>query len=717
VSPDHRVVTESPRSSLDQLAQLYGVESSFYDGLGIQRNSPPEVVISVLRSLGVPLANMGDVPEALREARRNFARSFVEPVLVLWEGEPFEVTLQLPEAEGNKIVRCRLEGEAGDVWNVECRPEQRIIVGQFSDDGETFVRFRITLPAEIPVGYYKCSIASGVFEENTTLIVAPLRAYQPASPERQWGVFLPLYALRTERDWGAGDFTDLRQLIEWTAGQGAGFFGTLPLFPTFLDEPLDPSPYSPVSRLFWNEFYLDPTLSPQWSASVDAQRTFGQSTVQAELKKLREMPLVDYRNVMATKKSILQHLARTFFSQEGASQEIENLATHLSEVRDYAAFRAYHEQTRKGWREWPALFREGHSPEKACSPERLRYYLYTQWLCRQQLSPLLQNTEPQRLGLYLDLPLGTHPDGYDVWRHQKLFAVEVSGGAPPDTFFTGGQTWGFPPLIPEACRRDGHSYFRKCLQFLLKNSDLIRIDHVMSLHRLYWVPEGASARDGVYVRYPVEELYSILCLESHRQNCTIVGEDLGTVPPVIRQTMDKHQILRMYVAQFEVTSDENAPIREVPSPVVASLDTHDTPTFASFWRGLDLELREKIGLMDREEIAEERVRRERFRRAVMNYFDLEGDPEDGNLEYSILRHWLGYIASSPARYLLVNLEDLWLETQPQNVPGTTSEQRPNWRRKASLTLAEIQQSVQVASILEEVNLKRRHPAQLEGEDP
>src|SRR5690606_29519480 len=143
VSPDHRVVTESPRSSLDQLAQLYGVESSFYDGLGIQRNSPPEVVISVLRSLGVPLANMGDVPEALREARRNFARSFVEPVLVLWEGEPFEVTLQLPEAEGNKIVRCRLEGEAGDVWNVECRPEQRIIVGQFSDDGETFVRFRI----------------------------------------------------------------------------------------------------------------------------------------------------------------------------------------------------------------------------------------------------------------------------------------------------------------------------------------------------------------------------------------------------------------------------------------------------------------------------------------------------------------------------------------------------------------------------------------------
>jgi 4-alpha-glucanotransferase len=273
----------------------------------------------------------------------------------------------------------------------------------------------------------------------------------------------------------------------------------------------------------------------------------------------------------------------------------------------------------------------------------------------------------------------------------------------------GGQNWGFPPLHPEAMRERGYRYFRACVQHHLAHAGVLRIDHVMSLHRLYWIPHGVDAREGVYVRYPTDELYAVLCLESHRHQATIVGEDLGTVPRSVRAAMARHGLRGMYVGQFELHPSRDEPLRPVAPRVAASLNTHDMYPFAAFWSGLDVPDRERLGVLEPPMAEGERHRRNAVRWALLDYLrgtgevgaDVHGEAEARAVLAALLRR----LSASSAGVVLVNLEDLWLETEPQNVPGTWRE-RPNWRRKARLSLEEIMQAPQVVDILRQVNQLR-----------
>jgi 4-alpha-glucanotransferase len=343
--------------------------------------------------------------------------------------------------------------------------------------------------------------------------------------------------------------------------------------------------------------------------------------------------------------------------------------------------------------------------EDYCAEDR-DYHIYVQWVADHQMKVIRQLSRDESVGLYLDLPLGVHPDGYDVWRSQTLFAPRVAGGAPPDTFFTNGQDWGFRPLHPEQSRVQHHSYFRKILCHLMNHSDLLRIDHVMSMHRLYWVPSGFSATDGVYVHYPWEELYAILTLESYRQNCVVVGEDLGTVPPIVRESMADHEIHRMYVSIFEVSPSTVPPLNDAPRNALASLNTHDTATFAAFWRGIDIEERRQMGLIDDQTYDEELSGRTSVTGALLEYFSVDGDRDSPNAQLAVLRGLLGHLSLSEARYLLVNLEDLWLETASQNVPGTGPERR-NWRNKTRLSFEQFSVAPDLLQILSEIDTLRR----------
>lgn len=383
---------------------------------------------------------------------------------------------------------------------------------------------------------------------------------------KRWGIFFPLYAFRSHNDWGCGTFNDLARLAEWIAPLGGSIVCTLPLLATFLDDPFDPSPYRPVSRLAWNDLYLD--LPHERVASTT---------------------LVDYRGIAALKRKLLKKLA-----QDGGA------------------------------------------------------------LARQQLIAARDKAGQHGVDLYFDLPLGIHPEGIDAKREKDLFDFGISVGAPPDAIFSGGQNWGFPPMRPERLADNDYRYLRQSLRHQFEIAKILRIDHVMWLHRQYWIRPGETARTGSYVTYPADKLYPVFLDEARRAGAILVGENLGTVPAEVEAALDHYGILKMYVAQYE-----QDPQRTIPANAIASLNTHDMPPFAAARPGADL---------------------------------------------ATLRRELRRLAESDAQIVLVNLEDLWLETEPQNRPGTINPL--NWCRKARYTFEEFSQNKDVLETLKMVNACR-----------
>jgi 4-alpha-glucanotransferase len=435
-----------------------------------------------------------------------------------------------------------------------------------------------------------------------------------------------------------------------------------------------------VSRLFWNELYLDVERAPALERASKTRALLDAPGYRAEAERLRAQPGVDHRAAYAHRKAALASLVREVAPVDAPlPTELAEYAASCAHAEDYAAFRAIGEREARSWHVWPAHLRAGSVGERDYEEGAYRFHLYAQWAMDRQLEAQARGSAGERATLYMDLPLGTHPDGFDVWRWRDLFA-DASAGAPPDAFFAGGQDWGFPPVHPRRARADGHRYWASSLRHLMRVSGMLRLDHVMSLHRLFWIPRGFSGTEGVYVRYPADELYAVLCLESHRHRTEVVGEDLGTVPAGVREDMEAHRIRRMYVVPFELDPKRGALAPEPPG-AVASVNTHDMPPFASYVRspGTAEPLGKAVGAGARPE------------------------------PHALLRDTLERLAEGPARLVLVSLEDLWLETESQNRPGTASAQ--NWGRKAAHPLEDMAGLEQVEDTLAAVDRARARSAQ------
>ncbi|HKY08923.1 MAG TPA: 4-alpha-glucanotransferase, partial [Candidatus Binatia bacterium] len=375
-------------------------------------------------------------------------------------------------------------------------------------------------------------------------------------------------------------------------------------------------------------------------------------------------------------------------------------------LRDYAAFRATAERERQVWPLWPETQRNGALSANHYDERARLYHLYVQWLCDEQAACLRNESEKTGAALYLDFPLGVNRDSYDVWRERDLFALNASGGAPPDGLFSKGQNWGFPPYHPGAMRRQGYGYYRACLRHHMSYASMLRIDHVMGWHRFFWVPEGFSAADGLYVHHPAAEYYAILNLESHRHRVEIVGENLGTVPVYVNEALERHRILGMHVGQFTVGIDPATALEAPPANTVASLNTHDTATFMSFWTGADIDDRHALGLLNQQQAQQEHGYRSAQREALVSFLRSTGMLGDEASSAAVLKAWLSQLAGGDDNFLLLNLEDLWLESEPQNVPGTW-EERPNWRRKARHHLGAIRAMPELVGILKTIGDIRR----------
>ncbi len=693
---------------LHQLARLYGVQTAYYDMTHHRRQASAEALLAVLRSMGAPVASLADVPSALRQRRQSLWQQVLEPVALAWDGWLTPLELCLASQNVDVPLTGDLVLENGEKQRIEWG-NGLPVTDAAEIEGTQYLVKQVPLHQVLPWGYHRLVLETPSGPAETLIIAAPLRAYSPGeSPQLgTWGAFLPLYSLHTQRSWGSGDFSDMESLVSWVAGMGGGAVATLPLLPTFLDEPFEPSPYAPVSRLLWNEFYIDVTRAPELERCRAAQDMLQSSSFQQELDAVRTLPLVDYRRQMWLKRRVLEELARFCFAEDSqVSATLRHFLTTHPAVEDYARFRATRERQRASWQSWPSRLKEGVPSPGDYAEDARQYYAYAQWLAQRQAEAMLETGRQKGAALYLDLPLGVHPGGFDVWREKVVFPPDVTGGAPPDIVFTNGQDWGFPPTHPEMIREQRYRYVIECLRHHLRHTGLLRIDHVMSLHRLFWIPKGMEPGQGAYVRYPAEEVYAILALESHRHNAVILGEDLGTVPPEVRPAMIRHGFHRMYVVQYELASDSPKGLRKLPADATASVNTHDMPPFAAFWKGTDIQDRLELGLVNRMGASAERRTRRVARKVLVSSLQRDGWlPTSSPDSQSALRATLFFLAASDVHALLINLEDLWQETRPQNIPSTPTE-FPNWCRKARHPLEVFSTLPQVVEVLGQIDAIR-----------
>lgn len=697
-------MSRSEINQLRRLAKYYGVQTSYYDVKGQRREAAREALKAVLIALGAPLVSFNDLPAAIREQKLAEWQRLVEPVAVAWNGVPVEIELRV-RADQQGALQGLIELETGETRTFTYQLDQLPNHQSVEIERVKFVAKKLPLPDQLPFGYHRMSLELLGQSYVVFIISAPTKVYQESSG-KMWGVFVPLYALHSQRSWGSADFTDLSRMIDWLGNQGGRVVGTLPILAAFLDGPsFEPSPYVPVSRLFWNELFVDVTDNQELPRTPSAQQLISSPNFQQELNELRALKMVDYRRQMEIKRRVLEELANTFFAGTIA-EEYRQFLVENPAAEDYAEYRAACEARESTWMAWSAPQRDGHLAAGDYRLANKQYHLYAQWQAHKQLKAISDNGRQRGKEIYLDLPLGVHPDGYDVWRERDSFALGISVGAPPDILFTQGQSWGFPPLHPERLRKHGYRYYIAGLRNHLKYASLLRVDHVMGLHRFFWVPQGFGATEGVYVRYRAEEFYAIMSLESHRYKSSIVGENLGTVPTYINSAMSRHNLHQLYVIQYELVPDAHKALRKVGADTLASVNTHDMPPFSAYWQGLDIADRYDLGILDDDGVEESQREREQMRQALTTFLRQRGllanDAEDAK---AVLRACLNYLAGSPARVALVNLEDLWQETLPQNIPGTHRE-RPNWQRKTRLGIDEFTADTGIAEILKEVDRLR-----------
>jgi 4-alpha-glucanotransferase len=721
----------SSRAALLKLAGLIGVEARYTDALGQTREVSDDTLLALTTAFGLP-SDPECARRQLEEQQRFLPLGLEAAHLVHAEDERPEVLLRLPSGCRKVFWSCHLAD--GDERS-----------GQVTVNASSSLkRFAIVLPSGLPLGYHRLEVEAEGINAHADLIVAPDRCHLPARlgpGSRSWGLSCQLYGLRSERNWGIGDFTDLAMLARAAGRCTASVVGINPLHALFAAEPRHVSPYSPSSRSQLDYLYIDVTAVPGFAEDEAIRELMGGQWFGATHWAARSAELVDYGAVAACKRSVLEALFRRFQSLElgsngtatsSAGRAFRDFQQSAGQsLADFAVFEALHEHyfREKGqfsWHSWPAPMRDPRSPQvaafAAARRDRVEFFQFLQWEADRQLAVASRAGRDAGLsiGLYRDLAVGADPNGAEAWADQELVAPGASIGAPPDALSRGGQNWGLAPVNPLVLRRQGFAPFIESLHANMRHAGILRIDHVMSLNRLYWIPNGMEAKAGAYVNYPFKELIRLVALESWRHACAVVGEDLGTVPDGFRDAMCSANILSYRIFVFERNYDGTfvAPSR-YPALAAASAATHDIATLKGFWLGTDIIWRRRLGLYpDRHAQQAEKAGRHRDRSLLLAALVREGliAPsqigefllEGGEPVYTIelQEAILAYLGRSRARLMLVQLEDVLSEVEQANLPGTT-DAHPNWRRRLSSSIEEIDRGVElrhVAALIEEARL-------------
>ncbi|PHM64787.1 4-alpha-glucanotransferase [Xenorhabdus stockiae] len=704
--------------SLDDLATEAGIVTEYINAYGKPQAIPSQIRHRILQAMGenIPVKRPVSDPSVLT----------LPTVKILIIGQSFTFNLNT-----SAQYQWQIQTEQGINLRGNCQ-------------------YQLTLPASLPLGYHTLSLIPSSSPKDAVqrhvmqIIIAPERCYEPESlikGSKLWGACIQLYTLRSETNWGMGDFGDLKKMLRELAQRGGAFIGLNPLHAMYPVMPENASPYSPSSRHWLNIIYIDVSQVEDFQSSTNAQEWWMMPETQHRIQSVRQTEWVDYSSVMALKMTALRLTYQQFNTRNDTDPLYLSFRQFINQggkslysqaVYDALHYKLYSEShTYWGWPIWPEKYRDPDSDTvlKFCHshPQEVEFFLWLQWIADRQLADCLRESKNHAMpiGIYRDLAVGVAQGGSETWGNRELYCMEASIGAPPDIMGPLGQNWGLPPMNPHILQAQNYQPFIQLLRSNMRHCGALRIDHVMALLRLWWIPQGETAAQGAYVHYPVDDLLAILALESQRHCCMVIGEDLGIVPEEIVGKLRDRGIYSYKVFYFERDGQgEFKPPEKYQTQAMATITTHDLPTLGGFWQSGDLKLGESIGLYpDKALLTELYNEREHCKQKLLQSLNHRGYlSESANIANTLTSlqpkisssqiptsvnqgiHY--YLASCTSALLGLQPED-WLSMEnPVNVPGTTMEY-PNWRRKLTVTLEDMFKNTDINNLLETIDKHRR----------
>ena len=718
---------------IEKLAELVGFHTTYTNSFGEQVYAQDQARHSLLNAMGYDLSCEEKIANSITELEQTTWRNMLPPShIAKFEADHHEIIISLASAEVTQLA-FEITLESGEKISDSISLASLTLLESITFEDASFNKYHLPLPSLVQ-GYHQLTLQYGENSACCPLIYAPKTCYSPqeASKDKMWGYAAQLYSLTSEDNLGMGDFGDLAKLVEKSAKQNASAIGLNPLHPLYQNNPAHRSPYSPTSRCFLNTLYIDLKQVPNFLTCEAAQLRFNSEEIQNKIAYAKQTELIHYPAVADVKFEILELLF----------QDIDNLSpAEITEFNDFkanegedliqlATFEALYEHFRKtdenayGWPDWPVAFQTPDSAEvkafQQTESSRVNYFCYVQWLAHRQLKSIANQaiTSGMPIGLYLDLAVGCDGSGVDVWADKDVYVAGAAVGAPPDAMNTIGQDWGLTPINPVALQKQGYQPLVKALRSNMQYAGALRIDHILGLMRQYWVAPGMRADEGVYITFPLADILRIIALESRRNSCVVIGEDLGTVPEGFGEIMASAGLLSYKVLFFERWESGFFMRPELyPAQSMVTISTHDLPTLTGWWIGKDLEWRQKLSLYPNEEMGQnERDSRIIDRQLLidalvdLNVIDISEAPTQApakmNRELSLSVQ--KYMAKAPSHIQLIPLEDALEIVEQVNIPGTIDE-HPNWLQKLPVTIEEFDKTNSVNDLAHAMNQARPRP--------
>ena len=723
---------------LQQLVEMRGIETRYVDAWGNPATIAEKSKAKLLNVLGYDTSNDEKIQSQISADIASVWLSPLNPVSVVRSTEQINLPVRLPIELVNDEHVITITCEDGKAIEHNFIPvDQEMMTMAHIDDVE-FHEYVVTLPFSLPLGYHDVTLSADNDQLGTSrIIVAPQACYTPSEIQqgkKTWGLSVQLYCVRSEKNWGIGDFSDLALLVEKAAAVGADFVGLNPIHALYPANPNACSPYGPSSRRWLNYLYIDVTAVDGYE-SDPVQDIVNNETFKKTLEHARSEDYVDYEAVAHIKLTALKavfdvyeekYLRNNTKQNKAFKAFIEAGGESLDMLATYDALQSdLHAQGKEswGWPVFPEAYKDYYNPAvekfKKANKRQVKFYLFLQWIASQQLENASSKAIEcgMTIGLYRDLAVGVSEGSAEIWGNKDLYCTDASVGAPPDILGPLGQNWGLPPMDPRKLYEQGYQPIIDLFASNMASSGSLRIDHVMALLRLWWVVKGDNAKDGGYVYYPVDDLLGILALESHRNQSLVIGEDLGTVPEEIRSKLADNGVYSYRVFFFEQAEDGGffSP-SHYPVQSMSTLTTHDMPTLIGYWHCLDLELGKDIGLYPTEEILQTLYTdRHKNKQAILDTLHGHGsvghevgrDVNYTGMDKALNHGMQVHMAGGSSALLSLQLED-WLEMdKPVNVPGTFNEY-PNWKRKLTENIESLFERKDINELAAKLTQSRKH---------
>ncbi|MBU2113826.1 MAG: 4-alpha-glucanotransferase [Gammaproteobacteria bacterium] len=714
---------------IKQLAALAGLQHSYVHAQGHTEHVGLDKQQAILQAMGFDLSSDSSINQHITELTEQPWFEVLAPVNVCQQGQPIRLRVQQLQQLAVSDWQWQICTEEQQQFNGTLQINAADIIARQATSKGDVLAAELALDISLPLGYHQLTLSSASTQYQQQLIVTPQRCFQlhdKAVLHKTFGPALQLYAVRSARNWGIGDFIDLQQLIAPLAAQGVDFIGLNPLHALYPELPQDCSPYSPNSRLWLNTQYVALEHTDEFASCSEAQHEFNSAAFQQRLAGLRQTADVDYPGVAAAKKHIATLLFQHFKQQ--------HLAANTARARQFYAFveqggvslrqlaihqvlqgKLFHQDWgMAAWQNFPAELRNPNSAAVAefasQHADEVAQQLYLQWQAQLQLTAVKRQCQQQgmTIGLYCDVAVGTSRSSAESWGAPEDYLMDLSVGAPADIMAPKGQNWGLLAYNPQTLRQKAYRPFIELIQANMRYAGALRLDHVMALLRLWCCPIGSDATAGAYIRFPAADLFAILALESQRNSCVVIGEDLGTVPVEISHLMAQYQVLsyRVFMLEQKAGSYDYAG-QTYPELALATVTTHDMPTLVGYWQEHDLALRHQLDLFPSPQVADSLYQLRADEKQLMRQRLQLPDGDYNQADFAkLIRASHLFTASQPAKLLAFQLEDLLLMATPVNIPGTSTEY-PNWQRKLVTDIDDILSRDDVLELIAAIKAARQ----------